>query len=92
MNEVLTATLHAVRMSMSADGPMFRTRTGTPYRSFRTAFTHAVRQAGTMDFTFYDLRYTFASRLAMSGVDLPTVQALMGHKDISMITLVYTSL
>ena len=84
MNEVLTATLQAVRMSMSADGPVFQTRTGKLYRSFRTAFTHAVRQAGMMDFTFHDLRHTFASRLVMSGVDLPTVQALMGHKDISM--------
>ena len=43
------------------------------------------------DFTFYDLRHTFASRLVMSGVDLPTVQALMGHKDISM-TFRYTHL
>ena len=91
MNEVLTATLHAVRMSMSADGPMLRTRTGTPYRSFRTAFTHAVRQAGMMDFTFHDLHYTFASRLVVSGIELPTVQALMGHKDIGM-TLRYTHL
>ena len=35
--------------------------------------------------------YTFASRLVMSGGDLLTVQALMGHKDISM-TLRYTHL
>jgi site-specific recombinase XerD len=35
--------------------------------------------------------YTFASRLVMSGGDLLTVQALMGHKDISM-TLRYTYL
>ena len=91
MNEVLTATLQTVRMSTSAHGSVFRTRTGEPYRSFRTAFTHAVRQAGRVNFTFYDLRHTFASRLVMSGVDLPTVQALMGHKDISM-TLRYTHL
>ena len=41
-NEVLTATLHAVRMSTRTDGPVFRTRMGEPYRSLRTAFTHAV--------------------------------------------------
>jgi len=91
MNEVLTATLQTVRMSTATDGPVFRTRTGEPYRSFRTAFTHAVRQASMVDFTFHDLRHTFASRLVMSGVDLPTVQELMGHKDISMI-LRYTHL
>ena len=43
------------------------------------------------DFTFHDLRHTFVSRLVMSGVDLPMVQALMGYKDISM-TLRYTYL
>ena len=37
------------------------------------------------------MRHTFASRLVMAGVDLPTVQALMGHKTIAM-TLRYTHL
>jgi integrase len=40
MNEVLTATLQAVRMSTSADGLVLRFRMGKPYRSCRTAFTH----------------------------------------------------
>ena len=31
MNEVLTTTLQAVRMSIATDGPVFRTHTGTPY-------------------------------------------------------------
>ena len=54
-------------------------------------FERAVRQAGLGDFTFHDLRHTFASCLVMAGVDLPTVKDLMGHKDISM-TLRYTPL
>ncbi len=43
------------------------------------------------DFTFHNLRHTFASRLVIAGVDLPTVQDLMGHKNISM-TLRYAHL
>ena len=48
-----------------------------------------MRKAGPENFTFYDLRHTFASRLVMAGVDFPTVQELMAHKDI-MMTLRYT--
>jgi integrase len=44
-----------------------------------------------MDVTFHDLRHTFASRLVMAGVDLPTVQAFLGHKTIAM-TMRYTHL
>jgi integrase len=91
MNEVLTTTLQAVRMSIAADGPVFRTRTDTLYRSSRTAFTHAVHQAGMMDFTFHDLRLYLCESVGHGGGDLSTVQALMGHKDISM-TLRYTHL
>jgi integrase len=81
---VLTNTLKAVKLH-SADGEqVFCSRDGTPYRSFRTAFARAVLQAGLADFTFHDLRHTFASRLVMAGVDLPTVKELLGHKDISM--------
>jgi integrase len=40
----------------------------------------ALRSAEIPDFHFHALRHTFASRLAMKGVDLYRVQTLMGHK------------
>jgi len=78
-------------MNAAVDGSVFCNRNGRSYKSFRSAFEKAVQKAGLDDFTFHDLRHTFASRLVMSGVDLPTVKELLGHKDISM-TLRYTHL
>jgi len=52
---------------------------GRPVGSFKRAFKTALKKAGIRDFTFHDLRHTFASHLVMSGVDLKTVQEVMGH-------------
>jgi integrase len=91
MNDVLTATLKAVKIESDAGEAVFHTPQGRPCRNFRTAFEQAVQKAGLEDFTFHDLRHTFASRLAMVRVDLPTVKELLGHKSIAM-TLRYTQL
>jgi integrase len=39
-----------------------------------------LRAAGLEHFTWHCLRQTFASRLVMAGVDIRTVQELLGHK------------
>ena len=52
---------------------------GSRIGSFRKAFKTALKKAGIEDFTFHDLRHTFASHLVMSGVDLKTIQEIMGH-------------
>jgi site-specific recombinase XerD len=60
-------------------------------RDWRRWFEDAVEEAGVEDFHWHDLRHTFASRLVMAGVDIRTVQSLMGHKSIVM-TMKYAHL
>jgi integrase len=44
-------------------------------------FRRAVKRAGIEDFRLRDLRHTFASYQAMSGVAARGLQSLLGHKD-----------
>ena len=56
----------------------------TPVR-LRTAWETAVRRAGLTDFTFHDLRHTFASYLAMQGASLRKIADALGHKTLAMV-------
>lgn len=90
MSSRLTETLEPIRID-NPDAPVFLNSKGKPYRDVKTAFNSAVKRAGIQDFTFHDLRHTFASRLVMRGVNLTTVKELMVHKHINM-TLRYAHL
>jgi site-specific recombinase XerD len=50
----------------------------------REWFDAACSRAGIVDFTWHCLQHTFASRFVMAGVEVRTVQELMGHKTIAM--------
>ncbi|HEC64360.1 MAG TPA: site-specific integrase [bacterium] len=74
------------------DSPwVFCKSNGKRYGNVRKAFEGARKRAGIVDFRFHDLRHTFASHLVMAGVDLRTVQELLGHKSFEM-TLRYAHL
>ncbi len=55
-----------------------------PLKDVGTGFSSACRRAGIRDFRFHDLRHTFASHLAMSGIPLITISKLLGHASINM--------
>jgi len=47
-------------------------------------FIRACRAAGVEDFSFHDLRHTYASHLRMKGADLDDIRRLLGHSDLRM--------
>jgi integrase len=78
LNSAALAAFLLLKRCSDGDGPVFHAK------GPRRWFDPAVQNAGLKDFTWHCLRHTFARRLAMEGVDLRTVQELMGHKTIAM--------
>lgn len=92
LNRVACETLLALKRERKVLAPyVFTTEAGRYLHNFERSFIRAVKMAGLENFHFHDLRHTFASRLAMRGVPLRTVQELMGHKTVAM-TLRYSHL
>jgi site-specific recombinase XerD len=52
--------------------------------NIQSSFETARDMAGLSDFTFHDLRHTFASHMVMKGVDIVTVSKLLGHANLVM--------
>jgi integrase len=50
----------------------------------KKGFKKAVQLAGIPHFRFHDMRHTFATRLVRAGVDIVSVQHLLGHSKITM--------
>ncbi|MBE6064703.1 tyrosine-type recombinase/integrase [Clostridium cochlearium] len=53
-------------------------------------FKSILKKAGLKDIKFHSLRHTYATRLFEVGVPIKTVQALMGHSDITTTMNIYT--
>jgi integrase len=82
MNKKLTLTLENIRND--SKGEFVFSENGKSYGDVKTGWWTALKKAGIEDLRFHDLRHTFGSRLGMAGIDIRTIQELMGHKDIKM--------
>lgn len=84
--EVMLAELRAV--PHAAQDRLFNVN----YWTLGQRFRRAARQAGfDRNVTLHTLRHTFASHLIMAGVDLRSVQSMLGHHDVS-VTMIYSHL
>jgi len=83
MNNRLTEILSGGK-KVNRSESVFVNERGKPYKSFRTSWDHVLGRAKIEGLTFHSLRHTFGSRLGMAGVDLGTIQELMGHADLKM--------
>jgi integrase len=60
-------------------------KAGEPVQDVKNAFQTALEMAEIKDFTWHDLRHTFASWLIMKGASLRSVAELLGHRGLRMV-------
>lgn len=82
LTNTLAETLREIRRE--GDTYVFQNADGKPFRDVKRSFHTALKRAGISDFRFHDLRHTAASHMVMAGVDIFTVQEILGHKSIEM--------
>ena len=88
LNDAALAAFRKLHGRTRGQGPIFQhLKKGEKGKSLlgpRHWFEDAISEAGIKDFTWHDLRHTFASRLVMQGVPLRAVAELLGHRSIQM--------
>jgi len=86
MTSAVRALLSRLPRPLDGKALVFPNRDGQADRRWAEKIVpQALRDAKIDDFRLHDLRHTFASRLAMAGVDLLTIKELGGWKSLTMV-------
>ena len=85
----MNAKVHTVlsELAQRATSPLVfpsNRKPGEKFLDLKKGFHKAIDLAGIPHIRFHDLRHTFATRLVRAGVDIVTVQNLLGHAKLSM--------
>jgi integrase len=89
INSQARRVLEAWVLGRKSEFVFYNHETGRPFVDLKTGFQLACRKAEISGVTWHTLRHTFASRLLDRGVDIVTVQQLLGHSTVT-VTMRYT--
>jgi integrase len=78
MNNVLFQTFQSLKAAANGSEKVYYSK------HVKGVFETARKNAGLEGLRLHDLRHTFATRLIQSGVDVVTVQKILGHSTIMM--------
>ena len=89
LNATAKATLEKLSKNRDPENPYvfphkLGEKAGQPVQDVKNGFHAALALAGIDDFTWHDLRHTFASWLMMRGASLRSVAELLGHQSMKM--------
>lgn len=86
LNSVALAAFKAIAARNGRTGNVFGPADSShPVLAHRGWWDLVLKKSGVADFHWHDCRHHFASKAVMAGVDLRTLQQLLGHKTLQMV-------